>query len=161
MSGRPILGLNAFHGDAAAALLSDGAFVAGVEEERFRRIKHWAGFPSRAIAHCLREAGGGGFEDLSAIAVSRQPRAYLLRKVALALSHPGSLPRALVRARNLRQIGAHRCFYLSVARNIVERAYHISSYTSPVIVSSHRFRILFFICQAIHSFGTLKRGSCI
>ena len=44
-----ILGLSAYHADAAAAAVADGKFVAGVEEERFRRIKHWAGFPSEAI----------------------------------------------------------------------------------------------------------------
>ena len=52
-----LLGLNAFHGDSAAALLRDGFLVAAAEEERFRRIKHWAGFPSQAIAYCLNEAG--------------------------------------------------------------------------------------------------------
>ena len=52
-----ILGLNAFHGDAAAALIRDGELVAAAEEERFRRVKHWAGFPSKAITYCLREAG--------------------------------------------------------------------------------------------------------
>ena len=44
-----ILGINAYHGDVSAALLKDGQLVAAVEEERFRRIKHWAGFPSEAI----------------------------------------------------------------------------------------------------------------
>jgi carbamoyltransferase len=51
-----ILGLNAFRGDSAAALLRDGVLVAAAEEERFRRFKHWAGFPAQAIAYCLREA---------------------------------------------------------------------------------------------------------
>ena len=41
-----ILGLNAYHGDASACLLLDGTIIAAAEEERFRRIKHWAGFPS-------------------------------------------------------------------------------------------------------------------
>ncbi|ATQ69905.1 MULTISPECIES: carbamoyltransferase family protein [Methylosinus] len=58
-----ILGVNAFHGDAAACLLRDGVLVAAAEEERFRRIKHWAGFPSEAIRYCLREAG----VDLAAV----------------------------------------------------------------------------------------------
>ena len=40
-----ILGINAYHGDVSAALLRDGELVAAVEEERFRRVKHWAGFP--------------------------------------------------------------------------------------------------------------------
>jgi carbamoyltransferase len=45
-----ILGLNAYHGDVSAVLVRDGRFVAAVEEERFRRVKHVAGFPDRAIA---------------------------------------------------------------------------------------------------------------
>ena len=44
-----ILGLNAFHGDASAALLSDGQLAAAVEEERFNRIKHWAGFDAQPM----------------------------------------------------------------------------------------------------------------
>ena len=99
-----ILGLSAYHADAAAAAVVDGRFVAGVEEERFRRIKHWAGFPERAIRFCLEEMGGGGLSEVDALAVSRQPHAYLLRKALLALSHPRSLRRAASRARNLAQI---------------------------------------------------------
>ncbi len=45
-----LLGINAFHGDVSAALLKDGHLIAAVEEERFRRVKHWAGFPTLAIA---------------------------------------------------------------------------------------------------------------
>ena len=54
-----VLGLNAYHGDSAACLVRDGGIVAAAEEERFRRIKHWAGFPSEAIRYCLAEAGVG------------------------------------------------------------------------------------------------------
>ncbi len=93
-----ILGISAFHADASAAAVADGRFVAGVEEERFRRIKHWAGFPEQALRFCLGELGGR-MEDVSALAVSRQPRAYLLRKALLALSHPRSpAPRGRPRA---------------------------------------------------------------
>lgn len=101
---RPILGLSAFHADASAAAVVGGRFVAGVEEERFRRIKHWAGFPEEAIRWCLGEIGG--VEEVAALAVSRQPRAYLARKALLALSHPRSLGRAASRVRNLAQVGS-------------------------------------------------------
>jgi carbamoyltransferase len=100
-----ILGLSAFHADASAAALADGRMVAGVEEERFRRVKHWAGFPERSLAYCLAELGGD-LREVSALAVARQPRAYLLRKALLALTHPRSLRRAASRARNLAQVGA-------------------------------------------------------
>jgi len=103
---RRILGLSAFHADASAAAVVDGRFVAGVEEERFRRIKHWAGFPEQALRFCLEEMTGGGLAAVTALAVARQPRAYLARKALLALSHPRSLRRALGRARNLRQVAS-------------------------------------------------------
>jgi carbamoyltransferase len=80
-----ILGVNAFHGDAAACLLRDGVLVAAAEEERFRRVKHWAGFPSEAIRYCLREAG----VDLSAvdrIALNQDGRANLGAKLRYLLT---------------------------------------------------------------------------
>ena len=52
-----ILGLNAYHADSSACLVRDGKLIAAAEEERFRRIKHWAGFRSEAIRSCLAEAG--------------------------------------------------------------------------------------------------------
>ena len=52
-----ILGINAYHGDVSAVLVRDGQLVAAVEEERFRRIKHVAGFPTQAIRSCLDMAG--------------------------------------------------------------------------------------------------------
>ena len=101
-----ILGLNAFHADAAAAALAGGRLVAGVEEERFRRVKHWAGFPEQAIRYCLEAADGGSLSEFSALAVSRKPRAYLARKAALALTHPRSLPRAASRVKNLAAVAS-------------------------------------------------------
>ena len=52
-----ILGINAYHGDASAAIVVDGQLVAAVEEERYNRIKHWAGFPAQSIRYCLETAG--------------------------------------------------------------------------------------------------------
>jgi carbamoyltransferase len=75
-----ILGLNAFHADSAAALIREGKLVAAAEEERFRRVKHWAGFPSRAIGYCLREAGVG-LSEIKHVAVNQDSRANLIRKV--------------------------------------------------------------------------------
>jgi len=51
------LGINAYHGDSSACLLKDGIINSAIEEERIRRIKHWAGFPSEAIKFCLNDAG--------------------------------------------------------------------------------------------------------
>ena len=49
-----ILGLNAYHGDSSACMLKDGKIIAAAEEERFRRIKHWAGFPPRRFVGVFR-----------------------------------------------------------------------------------------------------------
>jgi carbamoyltransferase len=54
---RSILGISAYYHDSAAALIVDGEVIAAAQEERFTRIKHDAGFPSHAVAYCLREAG--------------------------------------------------------------------------------------------------------
>jgi carbamoyltransferase len=69
-----ILGLNAYHADSAACLLRDGMLVAAAEEERFRRIKHWAGFPSEAVRWCLAE-GGVRLDDIDHVALNQDSRA--------------------------------------------------------------------------------------
>lgn len=84
-----ILGINAYHGDVSAALVVDGELIAAVEEERFRRVKHWAGFPRDAARACLEMAGVRA-ADIDFFAVSRNPRAHLLRKAFFALrTRPG------------------------------------------------------------------------
>lgn len=75
-----ILGINAYHGDSSACLYKDGELLVATEEERFRRIKHWAGFPSEAIKFCLAEAGIT-VQDLDHIAISKDPKANLDRKL--------------------------------------------------------------------------------
>jgi carbamoyltransferase len=81
-----ILGLNAYHGDVSAVLVRDGQLVAAIEEERFRRIKHCAGFPERAAAECLR-IGGVEPREIDVFAVSRRPRAHLWRKAFFLLRY--------------------------------------------------------------------------
>jgi carbamoyltransferase len=81
-----ILGLNAFHADSSAALVREGKLIAAAEEERFRRIKHWAGFPTHAIAYCLREAGVG-LSDVDHVAFNQDSRANLFRKIGYSLTH--------------------------------------------------------------------------
>ena len=79
-----IIGLNAYHGDASACLVGDGRIIAAAEEERFRRIKHWAGFPSEAIRYCLAEARIS-LRGVDIAAVNSDPGANLLRKIAFTL----------------------------------------------------------------------------
>jgi carbamoyltransferase len=77
-----ILGLNAFHGDASAAVLRDGQLVAALEEERLNRTKHWAGLPLLAAKACLEGA------QPDHIAISRDPKAHLTDKLLRAALRP-------------------------------------------------------------------------
>src|SRR5437773_4191422 len=97
-----ILGINVYHPDVSAVLIRDGQLIAALEEERFRRVKHYAGFPSTAIRRCL-EIGGIEGKDLDAIAVSRNPKANLLRKTAFVLTHRPARTLLGDRFRNLRK----------------------------------------------------------
>ncbi|HVT44387.1 MAG TPA: carbamoyltransferase C-terminal domain-containing protein [Thermoanaerobaculia bacterium] len=101
-----ILGINAHHADAAAAIIRDGELVAAAEEERFRRIKHWAGFPSEAIRYCLREAGVT-IEQVDHIAVNRNPNANLVRKALFTLRNRpklGAIRKRLENALRIRSL---------------------------------------------------------
>lgn len=91
-----ILGINAFHGDSSAALIQDGMLVAAVEEERFTRIKHWAGFPVQSIRYCLKE-GGITVKELDHVAVSFDPKANLTSKFLFTLKNMPDLKSVLDR----------------------------------------------------------------
>ena len=84
-----ILGINAYHADSSAAIFRDGHLIAATEEERFKRTKHWAGFPEEAIQFCLREAGIS-VEELDYIAIGRDPKAKFFKKVLFVTSNPGA-----------------------------------------------------------------------
>jgi len=81
-----ILGINAYHGDSSACLVKNGRLIAALEEERVRRIKHWAGFPSEAIKFCLEHAGIN-IGDVDHIAVGRDPKAHLWQRALFVLKN--------------------------------------------------------------------------
>src|SRR5215510_13503428 len=95
-----ILGLNAFHGDSAACLVRDGKLIAAAEEERFRRIKHWAGFPTEAIKYCLA-AAGVQISEIAHIAVNRDPKVNNFRRLSFVLTHRPDFGLVLNRLRNI------------------------------------------------------------
>jgi carbamoyltransferase len=136
-----ILGLNAYHGDAAAALVIDGELVAAAEEERFNRVKHCAGFPSLAARWCLEDAGLTP-ADLDHVAVSRDPRANLGRKLMRTIRHGASaryLKARLQNAAQIRDVGSALAEALGVERidatvhNVEHHVAHVASafFVSP------------------------------
>ncbi|HKP83419.1 MAG TPA: carbamoyltransferase C-terminal domain-containing protein [Pyrinomonadaceae bacterium] len=93
-----ILGINAYHGDAAAAIVCDGRLIAAAEEERFNRFKHSAGFPEQAVRYCLNEAGID-VEDLDHVGISRDPSAHLHKKILFAATRVATLARSQIKDR--------------------------------------------------------------
>ncbi|HSI53368.1 MAG TPA: carbamoyltransferase C-terminal domain-containing protein, partial [Ramlibacter sp.] len=148
-----ILGLNAFHGDASACIIRDGVMIAAVEEERFRRIKHWAGFPAEAIRYCLAQAGAT-FSQVDHVAVNQDSRANFGRKLAFTLLQRPDPRLVLDRIRNKREragIADHlaRAFpgeKLNAQVHAVEHhtahlssAFHVSPFEEAVVVSVDGF----------------------
>ena len=84
-----ILGINAFHGDSSACILNDGVLIAAAEEERFRRIKHWAGFPSESIKWCLTEAGIN-LDKVQHVAINQNLKANIIKKIIFVLGNSPS-----------------------------------------------------------------------
>ena len=100
-----VLGLNAYHGDAAAALIVDGRIAAAVEEERLNRVKHCAGFPALAVRSCLESAGVSP-GDVDHVAIGRRPRSRIAHRLWASLRHPRRLARSLPdRLRNVAKVG--------------------------------------------------------
>jgi carbamoyltransferase len=95
-----ILGINAYHGDASAAVVVDGDLVAAAEEERFTRVKHDTAFPVSAIAYCLKTANMR-LTEVNHIALSRDPWTMLAGRVAFALGSRAGRRMAPGRAANI------------------------------------------------------------
>lgn len=100
-----ILGINAFHGDSSACIYRDGELLVASEEERFRRIKHWAGLPTQAIQFCLDEAGIS-IQEVTHIAISRDPQANILKKAVTALTSGISFGYIIDRIANKNKVGS-------------------------------------------------------
>ena len=85
-----IIGINAFHADSSACLVIDGKLISAVEEERFNRIKHWAGFPIESIKYCLKEANLD-LNDIDHISINIDPKANYFKKILFLIKHRPSL----------------------------------------------------------------------
>ena len=148
-----ILGLNAFHGDASAALIRDGKLVAAAEEERFCRQKHWAGFPAQAIAYCLTEAGVT-LADIDHVALNQDSNAHFGRKLAYLLARRPDPMLVLARLKNRRaranlpdllaehfpgQAFAGRLHHVEHHLAHLSSAFHVSPFQDGVVVSVDGF----------------------
>ena len=120
-----ILGLNAYHGDSAACLFVDGKLIAAAEEERFRRIKHWAGLPTQTIDYCLRE-GGLTISEIDHIAVNRKPGVNNLRRLLFVLRHRPDPRLMWQKVRNIRKAAsAKEALEAHYGTNLRAESHHI------------------------------------
>lgn len=138
-----ILGLNAYHADSSAAIFKDGIMLAAIEEERFTRIKHWAGFPGESIKFCLQEAGIN-LIDLDYITIGRDPGAKLGNKFKYLLKNPSLLGGALSRLNNSRQVASLKDEFkridnstdYSLLRNKIKNIEHHRSHLASAFFAS-------------------------
>ncbi len=147
-----IIGINAYHGDSSACLINDGVLVAAVEEERFRRMKHWAGFPAKAITYCLQEAGLG-LADIDHVAINQDAKANLWKKIGFTLAKRPDLALVMDRIKNKRERANVRD---ELTQNIsgqfsgqvhevehhlahLSSAFHVSPFNEAVVVSVDGF----------------------
>jgi len=100
-----ILGLNAYHGDSSACIFKDGELITATEEERIRRIKHWAGFPTEAIKFCLDECGIG-IEEVDYITISRDPSANIYKKITHSVKNLVSFKTIKDRLANTKKVSS-------------------------------------------------------
>lgn len=148
-----VLGINAYHGDSSACLVRDGVLVAAVEEERFRRIKHWAGFPYESIRYCLKEAGIK-LAEVDHVAINRDPKANFLRKVCFTLKKRPDLVLVLERLKNAKEWSSieesfaksfpgekfnAQVHHVEHHKAHLSSAFHVSPFEEAVVVSVDGF----------------------
>ncbi len=147
-----IIGINAYHGDSSACLIKNGLLIAAAEEERFRRLKHWAGFPSEAVKYCLMEAGIS-LSDVSHVAINQDAKANLWEKMRFTLAKRPDLGMVLGRIKNKRE---RANVLLELVRSVghgfdgelhevehhlahLSSAFHVSPFNKAVVVSVDGF----------------------
>ena len=81
-----ILGLNINHADTSACIIVNGKIIAAIEEERFVRIKHYAGLPINSIEFCLQKSELK-LKDINFITVNYSPTANFMQKTFYSIKN--------------------------------------------------------------------------
>ena len=156
-----ILGINAFHGDSSACLLRSGELIAAAEEERFRRIKHWAGFPSESIKYCLLEAKIS-IEEVDHIAINTDPSASFLKKIIYILKNKPNFQMLLDRFKNknarlnLNEEFKKNFFDKKIKAKFHYVEHHLAHLASSYLVSPFESSVAI----SVDGFGDFSSGAC-
>lgn len=148
-----VLGVNAFHGDSSACILVEGNLVAAAEEERFRRIKHWAGFPVESIKYCL-SAAGVSIRDIDHFAINQDSSANLDKKIVYGLTKKPQIGMLIEKFKNKKQRDNLSTYFEnafpgqaitgkfhSVEHHLahLSSAYHVSPFNEATVISVDGF----------------------
>jgi len=152
-----ILGINAHHGDAAAAVVVDGRLVAAIEEERLNRKKHCAGFPTLAVQECLRIAGAS-LHDVDHVALNRDPSRHVLKKALYALTsftrQPAMVKERFRRTARVRQLREEICGHLGADVSSVRfREHRVEHHRAHVASAYHVSPFEEAACLSVDGFG--------
>jgi len=142
-----ILGINAYHADASAAIAVDGKLIAAAEEERFNRIKHSAGFPKEAVKYCLKEAGIS-IRAVDYIVVPRDPKVRILKKLYYGIKIPKLAVRRFIALRKTQSIkntlaGIFEINEKEIKANFISVEHHKAHLASSFFVSPFEKALLF------------------
>ena len=138
-----ILGLNIFHGDAAACIIKDEKIIIAVEEERINRIKHSSGFPIKSINYCLKYSNLK-ISDIDFVCINRNPKVNLINKFIFVLKNKPSLSYILDRAKNLKNISGLKDIFLKHFKKdqlnfkIIKVEHHLSHISSAFHLSGFK-----------------------
>ena len=148
-----IIGINAFHADSAACLVVNGKLITAVEEERFNRIKHWAGFPIESIKYCLKRSNLK-ISDIHHISINIDPKANYLKKIFFLLKYRPNFKLVLNRFKKKKKYNSIKEIIISEFKddyfqgkiNNIEHhyahlssAFHVSPYKEACILSVDGF----------------------
>ena len=149
-----ILGLNAYHGDSSACLVGDGSLIVAAEEERFRRVKHWAGLPTQAIQFCLADAKLK-LADIDHVAINRKPGVNNFRRLLFVLLHRPDPHLVWNRLRNIRKaVGVEESLRAAfpgqpLAAQFHHVEHHLAHLASAFLVSPFEEAV----CVSVDGFG--------
>ncbi len=151
-----ILGVNAYHSDSSACLVIDGVVVNAIEEERIRRIKHWAGLPTESIAWCLSDANVD-IKDVDYIAISRNPSVHMHKKIIRLLTKAKSLnfhKNRIINAAQIKDVKTGIADYLQVEKSTIKAKvenieHHLAHIGSAFFVSPFDEAV----CITVDGFG--------
>ena len=160
-----IIGINAYHGDSSACILKDGKLLAAAEEERFNRIKHWAGFPVESIRYCLEEAGIE-LSQVEHVAINTNPKANMFKKVTYTLKNRPNLKMVLDRIKNKKERAsvddelANAFSGQPFAGTIHHIEHHLSHLASTHLVSPFNDSVALSI-DGFGDFSSAAWGACV